>query len=155
MGVHMIRGVLRIAILVAIGIAIVASVTAQEPASRTTVPSPDKDKIVVTGCVQRALQLPTGTSGTVGAVGDVDSSKFILTKAAAANSQASSASQTYKLEADDSLLTTHVGHKVEITGILDSAKTAPGAASDPSLPAGSGSKLKVSAVKLIAEACPE
>ena len=151
----MIRGVLRIAILVAIGIAIVASVTAQEPASRAAVPSPDKDTIVVTGCVQRAAQLPTGTSGTVGAVGDVDSSKFILTKAAAASSQASPASQTYKLDADDSLLTTHVGHQVEITGMLDSAKATPGAAGDPAPPAASGSKLKVTSVKMIAAACAE
>src|ERR1044072_873135 len=146
----MIRGVLRIAILVAIGIAIVASVTAQEPASRAAVPSPDKDKIVVTGCVERAAQLPTGTSGTVG--GD-DSSKFLLTKAAAADRQAVPASQTYKLDADDSLLTTHVGHKVEVTGILDSAKPMPGPASDPAPPASSGSKLKVTSVKMIAAAC--
>jgi hypothetical protein len=151
----MIRGVLRIAILVAIGIAIVASVTAQEPASRAAVPSTDKDKIVVTGCVQRAAQLPTGTSGTVGAVGDVDSSKFILTKATAADSKALPASQTYKLDADDSLLTTHVGHQVEITGMRDSAKATPGAASDPAPPAASGSKLKVTSVKMIAAACAE
>ena len=149
----MIRGVLRIAILVAIGIAIVASVTAQEPASHAAVPSPDKDKIIVTGCVQRTAQLPIGTSGTVGAVDDVDSSKFILTKAAAANGHAVPASQNYKLDADDSLLTTHVGHKVEITGILDSANAMPGAASAPAPPALNGSKLKVTSVKMIAAAC--
>ena len=148
----MIRGVLRIAVLVAIGIAIVASVTAQEPASRAAVPSADTDKIVVTGCVERAAQLPTGTSGTVGAVGDADSSKFILTKAAA-DRQGSPASQTYKLDADDSMLTTHVGQKVEITGILDPAKPLPGAASDPASPAANGSKLKVTSVKMIAAAC--
>ena len=151
----MIRAVLRIGLLVAIGIAIVASVAAQEPASRAVVPAPDKDKIVVTGCVQRAVQLPIGTSGTLGAFGDADSSKFILTKAAAADSRASAASQTYKLDADDSLLTTHVGHKVEITGTLDTAKAMPGAASDPAPPASSASKLKVTSVTLIAEACSE
>ena len=149
----MIGGVLRIAILVAIGIAIVASVTAQEPASRGAVASPEKDQIVVTGCVQRAAQLPTGTSGTVGAVGEIDSSKFILAKASPADGKATAAAPpTYKLDADDSLLATHVGHKVEITGILDS-KAMPGAASDPALAASSGSTLKVTAVKMIAAAC--
>ena len=148
----MIRGVLRIAVLVAIGIAIVASVTAQEPASHAAVRPADKDKIVVTGCLLRAAQLPTGTSGSVGAVGDVDSSKFILTKAAGDRQQLP-ASHTYKLDADDSLLTTHVGHQVEITGILDSVKPAPGAASDPASSASNGSKLKVTSVKMIAAAC--
>jgi hypothetical protein len=146
----MIRGVLRIGLLVAIGIAILAGVIrAQEPSSR--VPSSDKDKLVVTGCVQRADQLPTGTSGTVGAAGSVDSSKFILTKAAPANSPAQSAGRTYRLDADDSLLTTHVGQKVEITGTLDDAKASASAGDSTA----AGAKLKVASVKMIAAACSE
>ena len=61
----MIRGVVRIGMLVGIGVAIVASVTAQEPSSRAPVQSPDKDKVVVIGCLQRAAQLPVGTSATM------------------------------------------------------------------------------------------
>lgn len=147
----MFRGVLRIAMLVAIGLAIVASVTAQEPSSRAPVPVPDKDKVVFTGCVQRAAQLPVGTSG---AVGDADVTKFILMKATSATDKDATAARTYRLDADDSLLTTHVGHKVEITGTLDSAKPSASVTGDPAPPAAAGaSKLKVTSVKMIAAAC--
>jgi hypothetical protein len=139
--------------LVAIGVAIVASVTAQEPSSRAPVPNPDKDKVVVIGCVQRAAQLPVGTTG---AVGDTDVSKFILMKVASpSDSQPPAASRTYRLDADDSLLTTHVGHKVEITGTLDSAAPSAAVTGDPAPPAAGASKLKVTSVKMIAAACSE
>ena len=148
----MIRGVVRIGMLVGMGVAIVASVTAQEPSSRAPVQSPDKDKVVVIGCLQRAAQLPVGTTG---AVGDADVSKFILMKVASpSDSQPTAASRTYRLDADDSLLTTHVGHKVEITGTLDSAKPSASVTGDPAPPAAAGaSKLKVTSVKMIAAAC--
>ena len=149
----MFRGVLRIGMLVAIGLAIVASVTAQEPASRAPVPGSDKDKVVFTGCIQRAAQLPVGTTG---AVGDADVSKFILMKAtSAADPSPAAAPRTYRLDADDSLLTTHVGHKVEITGTLDAAKPGATVTGDPAPPAAatSASKLKVTSVKMIAAAC--
>jgi hypothetical protein len=148
----MIRGVVRIGMLVGLGVAIVASVTAQEPSSRAPVQSPDKDKVVVIGCLQRAAQLPVGTTG---AVGDADVSKFILMKVASpSDSQPTAASRTYRLDADDSLLTTHVGHKVEITGTLDSAKPSASVTGDPAPPAAAGaSKLKVTSVKMIAAAC--
>jgi hypothetical protein len=147
----MIRGVLRIGLLVAIGVAIVASVTAQEPAPRAPVPNPDKDKVVVVGCLQRAAQLPVGTTG---AIGDTDVSKFILMKAPSpSDAQPAAATRTYRLDADDSLLTTHVGHKVEITGTLESAMSSTVVTGDPAPPAASATKLKVISVKMIAAAC--
>jgi hypothetical protein len=137
--------------LVAIGVAIVASVTAQEPAPRAQVPVPDKDKVVFTGCVQRAAQLPVGTTG---AIGDADVTKFILMKATSATDKDAAAARTYRLDADDSLLTTHVGHKVEITGTLESAKPSASVTGDPAPPPAAGaSKLKVTSVKMIAAAC--
>ena len=149
----MMRGVLRIGLLVAIGVAIVASVTAQEPAPRAPVPNPDKDKVVVIGCLQRAAQLPVGTTG---AIGDSDVSKFILLKTASpSDTPPAAAMRTYRLEADDSLLTTHVGHKVEITGTLESAMPSAIVTGDPAPPAAGASKLKVTSVKMIAAACSE
>lgn len=149
----MIRGVLRVGVLVAVGVAIVASVTAQEPASRAPVPNPDKDKVVITGCLQRAAQLPVGTTG---AIGDTDVSKFILMKAATpSDTQPGAATRTYRLDADDSLLTTHVGHKVEITGTLEPAAPSTRVTGDPAPPPAAASKLKVTSVKMIAAACSE
>ena len=55
--------------------------------------------------------------------------------------------KTFRLDAEDSQLTAHVGHKVEITGTLD-AKPAAGDAAAPE-------KLKVASVKMIAASCSE
>ena len=74
----MFRGVLRIGMLVAIGVAIVASVTAQEPASRAQISVPDKDKVVFTGQDFSAI-LPAVSNGQfdvgVAAIGITDKRK--------------------------------------------------------------------------------
>ena len=135
--------------LVAIALTVAATVAAQQPPPAAAPSS--ADKVVVTGCIQQAPQLPVGTSG---AAATPDTSKFILTKASPA-SDATATPKTYRLDADDSQLTAHVGHKVEITGTLDAAKPA-AVAGDPAPPAAaSPSKLKVSSVKMIAASCSE
>jgi len=77
---------------------------------------------------------------------------------------------SYRLDADDSKLSPHVGHKVEVTGTLDksmSSSTAPsgststgstasGAAGTSASASGSSStspKLKVDSVRMIASSC--
>jgi len=100
------------------------------------------DSIAVEGCIQRgAAGRPAGTSGTTGQAAPA----FMLTsttKAAGSTSTAPVAS-SYQLDAADSKLTPHVGHKVEITGTLDQASATPGAPP----------KLKVDNVKMIAANC--
>jgi hypothetical protein len=64
---------------------------------------------------------------------------------------------TYRLDGDESKLSPHVGHKVEITGTLDSASssatsTSP-AGSSSTATASTGPKLKVDNVKMIATSC--
>jgi hypothetical protein len=127
--------------------------TAQQPPAPAAAPA-SPGQVVITGCVQRTAQLPTGTSGTAAAP---DATKFILTKASPA-SDATATPKTYRLDAEESALTAHVGHKVEITGTLDAAKPAAAVAGDPAPPAAaaaSPSKLKVASVKMIAASCPE
>jgi hypothetical protein len=139
--------------LVAIALAATATVAAQQPppASAQQPPAPasapnSSDKVVVTGCIQRGIQSPVGTTGAAGAA--ADASKFILTKASPA-SDATATPKTYRLDAEDSQLTAHVNHKVEITGTLDAA--AKPVAGDAAAPA----KLKVASVKMIAASCTE
>jgi len=101
------------------------------------------------GVVVDADQRRSGLgSALVGGLVDelADASKFILTKASPA-SDATATPKTYRLDADDSQLTAHVGHKVEVTGTVD-AKPAPGDAASPA-------KLKVASVKMIAASCSE
>jgi hypothetical protein len=139
--------------LVAIALTATATIAAQQPPAPPSAQQPpapasapsSSDKVVVTGCIQRGIQSPVGTTGAAGAAA-ADASKFILTKASPA-SDATATPKTYRLDADDSQLTAHVGHKVEVTGSID-AKPAPGDAAAPS-------KLKVASVKMIAASCTE
>jgi hypothetical protein len=130
--------------LVAIALAATATVAAQQPPAQPPASAPSSsDKVVVTGCIQRGVQSPVGTSGAAGAAADA---KFILTKASPA-SDATAAPKTYRLDAEDSQLTAHVNHKVEITGTIDAAaKPAAGEAAAPA-------KLKVASVKMVAASC--
>jgi hypothetical protein len=130
------------------------------------------DSVTIEGCVQRSpsasTAAPSATPGATGTAGTTaaSSSMFVLANAmkpaasaaaspaapgapaapAAAASSAAIAS-SYRLDADDSKLTPHVGHKVEITGTVDSssASSSPGASAVP--------KLKVDSVKMVAASC--
>lgn len=138
--------------LVAIALTATATVAAQQPPPPAGAQQPpaasapnSSDKVVITGCIQRGIQSPVGTTGAPGAAA-ADAAKFILTKASPV-SNATATPKTFRLDAEDSQLTAHVGHKVEITGTLD-AKPAPGDAAAPA-------KLKVASVKMVAASCSE
>jgi hypothetical protein len=136
--------------LVAIALTATATIAAQQPPGPPSAQQPpapasapnSSDKVVVTGCIQRGIQSPVGTTGAAGAA--ADASKFILTKASPA-SDATATPKTFRLDADDAQLTAHVNHKVEITGTID-AKPAAGDAAAPA-------KLKVASVKMVAASC--
>lgn len=116
----------------------------------------DADHVVVTGCLQRAAPLPIGTSGGVG-VGEPPA-RFLLTKGAIAVEKDGKpgATQTYRLEADESALTPHVGHKVEITGTVVASLSDVVVTGDPAPPVVSKtSRLKVTDVKMLAPSCFE
>jgi hypothetical protein len=94
--------------------------------------------------------------------------KFVLNKVTPSSTgtagtagSSTSAASSYKLDGDDSKLTPHVGHKVEITGSIDD-KSSTSSASPSASPSASASasssaspKLKVEAVKMIAGSCSE
>jgi hypothetical protein len=78
---------------------------------------------------------PTGTSGA----------------SSAASAPAPAA--TYRLDADDSKLSSHVGQKVEITGTLAADRSASPSASKGA--SAEAPRLKVDNVKMIAATCQE
>ena len=147
-----------------------AIVSAQAPAT-TQAPTPGSQatkaaSVTVEGCVQRGTASNSATPGTVGTSGS-PSTGFVLANAVkpTATAGATSAPPTaerpsaaagsasiatsYRLDADDSKLSPHVGHKVEITGSVDDSSGAPAAGPNAtSLP-----KLKVDSVKMVAATC--
>jgi hypothetical protein len=150
------------------GAAMVAA--AQNSSGSQTNSSSSADKITVTGCIQRAAQT---TTGTVGATGDAGT-KFMLsnaTRKAGAmsttgtsgtstpnNSSAASSASSYRLDTDDSKVSSHVGHTVEITGTLESASMSNSATSASSAPAAgqpnaNSPTLKVDSVSMLSTTC--
>jgi hypothetical protein len=161
------------------GIGAAAQTAGQTDPSRSSSQSA-ANQITVTGCVQRggATSGATGTSGTTGAATSTDAN-FILANAmiagsagahaetgaattGAATTGTSGAASTYRLDADASKLSAHVGHKVEITGTLDKSamSSSPSTATGTTPPASSTMssnqpKLKVDTVRMIAASCTE
>jgi hypothetical protein len=105
------------------------------------------DSIVVEGCIQRgaAGSAATGTTGTSGA----SPSAFMLTSAMkpAGATASTPIASSYRLDAVDSKLSPHVGHKVEISGTLQppTSSSASSATASPT--------LKVDNVKMLAASC--
>jgi hypothetical protein len=126
--------------------ALAAQTTTAEPRQQKADKTPEK--ITITGCVERADQV--ASAGTVGTT--VDSQSFVLITVppagVAGTSGTKGSDKGYRLDADTAKLNPHVGHKVEITGMVDEAASTNAAAG-----AANGPKLKVDSIKMIAETC--
>src|SRR5262245_47105812 len=117
----------------AIALGMTAAVLAQDPAG----PQPAQSKstavktLTVSGCVQKTQPSPTGTTGARATTPGAPEIKFVLTNAAlspaagtagtagtsgTAAPPATEIASEYRLDTDESRLSSHVGHKVEITG---------------------------------------
>ena len=120
----------------------------QPPATGARTP----EKLTITGCVERADQMRgADTIGTT-----TDSMHFVLvtipTEAVGTSGSTSAAvpaaDKGYRLDADPKMLNPHVGHKVEITGVVDEPAATSGEATSAT-----GPMVKVQSVKMIAETC--
>ena len=149
---------------------ILAQTTAQPPTPPTpqqSTPSSSDKKITVTGCLKAAPAVPgspaaaappaaTGTAGAtppgaIGTSGAATDAKFVLTGASASPAEAAASSaQTYRLIANPTALSEHIGKKLELTGTIDPTSTA-----DPKDPSASAPALKVESGKIVAATCSE
>ena len=153
-------------------------------------PTPAANKVTVVGCIERAAPSATGTSGSAAGTVNATAFMLTNTTQGSASSSGTSSSSganapapggtnkpatvapssgasaqakmtgSYRLDADESKLTPHVGHKVEITGTVDASGTA--ASSSSTSPTGasasaqvSAPRLKVDEIKMIASSCTE
>ncbi len=158
------RARISLAACAAIAVATTMTVLAQTPATSQPPTAQDKNasakSITVTGCVQRASESPTGTSGTTAASAGKDM-KFILAHAslsasgtagtAGTTTPATAIASEYKLDVDDAKLTPHVGHKVELTGMVEQPMRTE---QKPTASAANAPTLKVDNVKMVATTCP-
>lgn len=137
------------------------STPTQPPASTR---SDGADKITITGCLQPAPPVPTGTAGTTDVNRDsAGNEKFILTNVMSVPTKdagaPSTSARTYRLVASEAALTPHTGKKLEVTGILDdqAGGTRGTSAKTPESPvsAANAPKLIVESGKVIAPTCAE
>lgn len=146
----------------AIALGTSVAVLAQDPQSTGTASQSTSAKtITVSGCVSRAQNSPTGTTGSTAASTTAET-KFVLTNASLSTKTATGTSGTtaappataiaseYKLDADDTKLTEHVGHKVEITGTVEPPTRAE---QQPPASAANSPTLKVQDVKMVSTTC--
>jgi hypothetical protein len=148
--------------------------TSQTATPQTTTPAPsqsaqsssDSKKITVTGCLKAAPQAggtdtasatPTGTAGSSSATStgtsgatDPATAKFVLTGASASPSDGTASAQTYRLIANPTALTEHVGKKLELVGTIDPSSNA-----DPKDPSAAAPALRVESGKIIAASCSD
>ena len=136
--------------------------SAQQPAPEQGNTSADH-KVTVTGCLRAAptgaatdtaAAAPgtagtTGTTAAQGAATDADA-KFVLADAKTSATDTAPA-QTYRLIANPAALTPHVGKKLELTGTIVDAASAPGGAAG----AATGPALRVEAGKVLAASCEQ
>jgi hypothetical protein len=152
--------------IVAVACAASLGAAAQTPSQTTPTRSSSQSaakQVTVTGCVQRASASPSGATGTTGTTGASSSAEpsFILANASSGSPSSAAPSATgtsgsassYRLDGDDAKLTPHIGHKVEVTGEVESMPSS-------SAPAGSSSsasapKLKVDTIRMVAASCSE
>lgn len=88
----------------------------------------------------------TGTAGTTGTTGTTAAAGAAGATSTTGSAAAASAGQTYRLIANASALTPHVGKKLELTGTLDEGSSAsPASASGPA--------LRVTSGKVVANSC--
>jgi hypothetical protein len=153
----------------------------QTPAqtSRPDLSAAKTSAVTLEGCIQRNAPANATTPGATGTAGSaagafvlVNATKSMGNAGAAPNAAApatgaagrpsaspSSAAigPTYRLDAEDSKLSPHVGHKVEISGTVEEGSSA-NAAAAPSAAASNASsanvpKLKVDSIKMMAASC--
>jgi hypothetical protein len=120
-------------------------------------PSASGQKVTVTGCVERADQVIAGpTLGTT-----LDSLTFVLMKAEEgkaedrpANAPSTGFDKSYRLDVDVDTINAHVGHRVEIVGVVPSAAENVPVGTSGTTPSGAPPPLlKVESVKMLSSTC--
>jgi hypothetical protein len=149
---------------------VLAQTAAQTPTPQS--PSSSDNKITVTGCLKAAPAMPNDTASAAnpnptGSAGSTEpgttppaatgtsgvppaDAKFILTSATTTPANPANPAQTYRLIANPTALSAHIGKKLELVGAID-ATSSP----DPKDPSAAAPALRVESGKIVAASCSE
>lgn len=136
------------------------------PAPQRTAPNPDV--VTFEGCVQRGMAATSATPGAVGtsgtgsyvlaqakksAPGDTRSASPSVGTAGTTAATAANAGAAYRLEADEATLSPHVGHKVEVTGMLNDSANTDTTSGNVARTSGNSASLKVESIRMVSATC--
>jgi len=132
-----------------------AGLSVMSHAQQTTQSPPRSGaKVVVTGCVERADQVPRGAVQA----SDPDSLSFVLIEtpaSASANASPAAAAEAraqarvYRLDSTVATMNPHVGHRVELRGTIVEQPPAAAATGGPA----PGPRLHVDDIRSVSETC--
>jgi hypothetical protein len=112
-------------------------------------------KVTVTGCLERSSQ-SVATNDRFVLNNVVPSGPAAADTVGTSGSEKPLKATSYRLDAEDSKLSPHVGHKIEITGTVEQRPKSAAATPRPTGSTGStpeAEKFTVEAVKMIASSC--
>jgi hypothetical protein len=146
---------LQSSMFAAVACALTVSVSAQTTPATGGVSQPTfgaGKKVTISGCLERSKE-SVATNDRFVLNNVVPDAPAMAGTAGTSGSEKAPKATSYRLDAEDSKLSPHVGHKIEITGMVEdhpmSATGTPGASgSAPEAP-----KFKVETVKMIASSC--
>lgn len=138
----------------AVACALTVSVSAQTtpPTGGVAQPTFGADKkITITGCLERSTE-SVATNDRFMLNNIVPNAPSMTGMVGTSGSEKAPKASSYRLDGDDSKLSSHLGHKIEITGTVEDRPMSAGT------PAASGwateaPKFKVETVKMIASSC--
>jgi hypothetical protein len=145
---------LQSSMFAAVACALTVSVSAQTtpPTGGVTQPTFGADKkVTITGCLERSKE-SVATNDRFMLNNIVPNAPSMTGTVGTSGSEKAPRASSYRLDGDDSKLSPHLGHKIEITGMVEDRPMSAGT------PAASGwtteaPKLKVETVKMIASSC--
>jgi hypothetical protein len=146
---------LQSSMFAAVACALTVSVSAQTtpPTGGVSQPTFGADKkVTITGCLERSKEsVATGDRFVLNNI--VPNAPAMTGAAGTSGSEKAPKASSYRLDGEDSKLSPHVGHKVEITGTVEERPTSATGTSGASGSAPEAPKFKVEAVKMIASSC--
>jgi hypothetical protein len=146
---------LQSSMFAAVACALTVSVSAQTtpPTGGVSQPTFGADKkVTITGCLERSKE-SVATNDRFVLNNIVPNAPAMTGTAGTSGSEKAPKATSYRLDGEDSKLSPHIGHKVEITGTVEERSMSTTGTPGASGSASEAPKFKVETVKMIASSC--
>jgi hypothetical protein len=148
---------LQLSMFAAVACALTVGVSAQTTPATSGVNQPTfgaNNKITITGCLERTKEGAAASDRTAFMLNNISPNAPAMTgTAGTSGSEEKPKATAYRLDGEDSKLSGHVGHKIELTGTVDDRTMSTTGTAGTGGSASEAPKFKVETVKMIASSC--